>query len=153
MKINTLKSVLAFTISPIFFSAPIYISFTTLFFGYYKKQGGFDIKEFILTTIAGSLVGFFFYVIPATIVGVIYIKNLHLSNFKQELICFLSGFIICFLWIGPFSYMGYKSTSKEYMLALSMGVTGAITAFIVARLLNYLKNKESVKKQEYRGGE
>lgn len=97
-----------------------------------KNEG--SIFSVIGGSLAGGLIGFAFFFIPSLLTCYFFIKTIGIyKKSTHEKLCSMVGFLSCLIW----SYIfGFEKAENILFHPLSFGVVGAITAFIVAKILN-----------------
>lgn len=96
----------------------------------------------ILIAFPVGLFAILLFFIPASVVGIVYTYTHHLHYIAQELLCCVSGFVFTLLYWWAMSSFGDSNFSLYDDATIMFVWSGALTGFIVARILNFLKHRE-----------
>lgn len=140
MKIPKSTAIKIFAMSPFFTG----LAFVLIFAPY--DSNSFE-RIYYLPVLMGiiGLVGLILFCIPATIVGVIYVRTQKKHYVIQELICGISGVLVCALWLLPGWWLDVSRYGVSNIVSSAtypFYIMGGITALVVARVLNFIKHCE-----------
>lgn len=149
MKISNSTAIKIFAMSPFFTGLALVLIFTFTFITRPYDSNLFETIRYLPTLMGGAsvigLMGLILFCIPATIVGVIYVKTQKKHYVIQELICGISGVLVCVLWLLPGWWLDVSRHGVSYIVSSAtypFYIMGGITALVIARVLNFIKHRE-----------
>ncbi|SET27065.1 hypothetical protein [Thorsellia anophelis] len=140
MKITNSTSITIFAMSPFFTGLALVLIFAPYDSNSFEKINYLPALMGVI-----GLVGLIFFCIPATIVGVIYVGTQKKHYVIQELICGISGVLVCVLWLLPGWWLDVSRYGVSYIVSSAtypFYIMGGITVLVVGRVLNFIKHSE-----------
>lgn len=137
---QTILMVTTFTISPLFSTFIV-----ALIVGVFSYQA-YGFADVFYMVIRFSLLGLALYFLPATLIGIIFNRQVMLQDKTHAYKIFwmsIIGFVISALWATLFAYFYVADLSSEFSTYISiillLGVMGGLSAgFVTALLLKFL---------------
>lgn len=141
MNFTPLKIILVFALSPFFCGGVLF----ALVLGLQIKNHDCTLmflQDYLISALSLSFLGLIIFFIPAIFIGIIYIFTNHLKSNVQNILCCLSGFIICFLFV-TLNLIGFQLAilEKGYLkFNVSLSFIGGFISFLISFFLNFIKN-------------
>lgn len=108
--------------------------FFALIFGYFYGDMKMNIIEILFGTLGFVIVGGVIFIVPCVFTCLFFIKTRNrYKKLTHEKLCSMVGFLSCLIWAYVF---GFYKVENIMFHPLVFGVIGAITSFIVAKILN-----------------